>query len=166
MLFSSKKRSPRRLFPAPPTAWSSKDRMVKGPYLVFRFLLEQTGLNAAPVKNGPVTRPSKIPALSSKGEMWGRPTKLTIPPDTLTALSVTQLSPPENTDRQTVPSVLGKTFRTFVFWVRQLSKLLAISHHCSFTDTSIKHGYSFTVGSQALHMAKKERMFSLPEFPG
>ena len=38
-----------------PPAQSSKGRTVTGPYLVFRFLLEQTELNAAPVKNGPVT---------------------------------------------------------------------------------------------------------------
>lgn len=74
--------------------------MVTASHPVFRFLLEETELNAAPVKNGPVTRPSKIPALSSKGEMWGRSAKLTIPPDTLTALFVTQLSPPKNTDKQ------------------------------------------------------------------
>lgn len=68
-------------------AWSSKGRLVTGSYLVFRFLLEQTELNAALVKNGPVTRPSKTPALSSKPEMWAKPTKLTMPPDRLTALS-------------------------------------------------------------------------------
>lgn len=32
--------------------------------------------------------------------MWGRSIKLTIPPDTLTALFVTRLSPPKNTDKQ------------------------------------------------------------------
>lgn len=34
---------------------SSKDRMMTGLYLVFRFLLEQTELQVAPGKNGPVT---------------------------------------------------------------------------------------------------------------
>lgn len=38
-----------------PATWSSKSRMVTASHPVFRFLLEETELNAAPVKNGPVT---------------------------------------------------------------------------------------------------------------